>query len=420
MYKKRTSNSLFSPILAIIWGLVLLLQGLIWANLRHLLLPRTPTVELSASLLQDTLWIPLGLVLPAYLYALGRRHWPSGAPRRLLAAAALLLFLWALFQVTGYFRWLFVLLLLLALLAGRLLRHGARLSRHHWLYLACCLALVLNYRGQLLPSLGPLYGRGPGRLKILDYSISGNNKQGERDRLFALINQEDPEIIFIQEINSSDRKLFQRRLGQLYPHQIWADRFENYNGGAILSKLPFKEDHNYDITTPHMSGHININHAVIMVMGRRVHLFNGHLYPAGHAFLQLIFGKRTLESSIAQTNTAYLRRMVEAEKLREIVTRVGEPVIVGGDFNDTPNSPLYRSFSTDLQNAHEAVGWGLGTTYGQYSLSGSVAPALRFMIFDFLRIDHLFASRDFRILEARVIPLALSDHKPQIVRLALY
>lgn len=420
MQNKQSPKSPISPFLALLWGLVLLLQGLVWANMRHFLLPRTPTVELSASLLQDTLWIPVGLVLPVYLFALGRRQLPSGAPRRLLAVAALLLFIWALIHLTGYFRWLFLLLLLLALLAGRLLRSGVRLRRHFWLYLASCLALVLNYRGQLLPSLGPLYGRGPGRLKILDYSISGNNKQGERDRLFALIGQEDPEIIFIQEITSSDRKLFQRRLGQLYPHQIWADRFENYNGGAILSKLPFKEDHNYDITTPHMSGHININHAVITVMGRRVHLFNGHLYPAGHAFLQLIFGKRTLESSIAQTNTAYLRRMVEAEKLREIVTRVGEPVIVGGDFNDTPNSPLYRSFSAAFQNAHEAAGWGLGTTYGQYSLSGSVASPLRFMLFDFLRIDHLFASREFRILEARVIPFALSDHKPQVVRLALY
>ncbi len=238
--------------------------------------------------------------------------------------------------------------------------------------------------------------------------------------VFDLLVREDAEIVFIQEINSSDRKLFQRRLGDRYPHQLWADRFENYNGGAILSKIPFKSADNIDIGTPFMPGHTNINHAVVSVLGQDVHLLNGHLYPAGHAFLQLLFGKRTLESSLANTRTAYQRRMAEAEKLHDIVSRIDAPLILAGDFNDTPNSPLYDRFSETLQNAHATAGWGLGTTYGHYSMNGSVSRHMRFMLFDFLRIDQVFASRHFRILEARVVPSSISDHRPQVVRLSLY
>ncbi|HQI50188.1 MAG TPA: endonuclease/exonuclease/phosphatase family protein, partial [bacterium] len=406
--------------LFLFWVVVLTGEALVWGNLRVLFLPRVPTVEMAASLLQDTLWLLVGLALPFYVCALAFRQLPRRIARRALVAAVLLFWILVLGDLPLYFRWLFLLIGLLVFLAVRDARRSRSIRAHYFLFYMACLGLVLNYGPQLFPSFPSLRKAGPGHLKILDYNISSTLYGEKRAPLFELIQREKPDLVFIQEINSSDQKLFRRKLDDLYPYQLWADRFENYNGGAILSRIPFTEEHNIDLGTPYMSGHTNINHAVIRLRGEEVHLFNGHLYPAGHAFLQLIFGKRTLESSLAQTRLAYQRRMAEAEQLEQLVGRIKAPTIVAGDFNDTPNSPLYRRFEATLRNAFATAGWGLGTTWGQYNLKGSVPHWLRFILFDFLRIDQLFASRHFRILEARVIPLAISDHKPQVVRLTLY
>ena len=420
MNRRHPLKRIVSWSLFLYWVIVLTAMALVWANLRVIFLPRIPTVELGASLLQDTLWVLVGLALPFYLYWLVRRETQQRVHRILAAAVALLILLWALSDMLSYFRWLFLHFTLLAVAVVRELKRNRHISIHLFLYLTTCAALVLNYGPQLFPSFSALRRPGPGHLKILDYNISSSAHGERRTPIFDLIAKEAPDIVFVQEINSSDRKLFQRRLGDLYPHQLWADRFENYNGGAILSRLPFQSMQNIDIATPYMSGHTNVNHAVISLLGEEVHLYNCHLYPAGHAFLQLLFGKRTLASSLKQTRIAYQRRLAEAEQLHAIVSKVNAPLILAGDFNDTPNSPLYRAFGERLQNAHAVAGWGLGTTYGYYSLRGSVAKYFRILIFDFLRIDQVFASYHFRLLEARVVPLSLSDHRPQVVRLSLY
>lgn len=419
MNRFQSIRRILASLLFFYWVVVLTGEALVWGNLRVLFLPRVPTVEMAASLLQDTLWLLAGLALPFYLCALGCRLVPGRLARRALLVALPLFWILVLADLPLYFRWLFLLLGLLAWLAVRDARRSRTIHAHYFLFYLACLGLILNYGPQLFPSIPGVRRAGAAPLKILDYNISSTLYGERRTPLFELIQRENPDLIFIQEINSSDQKLFRRRLGERYPYQLWADRFENYNGGAILSRMPFKEEHNIDLGTPYMSGHTNINHAVIRLRGEEVHLFNGHLYPAGHAFLQLIFGKRTLESSLAQTRLAYQRRMAEAEQLEQLVGRIKAPVIVAGDFNDTPNSPLYRRFDATLQNAFATAGWGLGTTWGHYNLKGSFPPSLRFILFDFLRIDQLFASHQFRILEARVIPLAISDHKPQVVRLSL-
>lgn len=417
------TRSLISKILLyllfLFWIFILTAQLLIWANLRLLFLPQVAVVDMSASLLQDTLWIPIGLALPLYLMWLLLEEFPHWLYRSLIILTALLLLIWAVTDIETFFRGLFMLLAALFFVTIRHIRRSKEIRANAFIYLLACAGLVIHYGPQLLPTLNLSSHSGPGHLKILDFNISMRGKEEQRSRIFALIARENPDLIFIQEINSSDRKLFLRRLGVQYPHQLWADRFENYNGGAILSRIPFKNSRNIDIGTPYMPGHTNVNEAVISLLGQDVYLYNCHLYPAGHALMQLIFGKRTLESFVTHTRTAYLRRQAEAEQLHKIISRARGPVILAGDFNDTPNSRVYRLFNERLQNAFASAGWGLGTTYGHYSMQGSVSKHWSFILFDFLRIDQVFASPHFKILDARVDHLDVSDHRPQLVRVTL-
>ncbi|MBN2356176.1 endonuclease/exonuclease/phosphatase family protein [candidate division KSB1 bacterium] len=382
--------------------------------MRSIFFPRIPIVEMIAGLCQDTLWLPLAVALPGYLLWLSWVQLSSWWQRIIAAVFSVFILLWVIFAVNEFFRWMIILVAFLLFGVIQLVRQKRHLYANILLFVLAWLGVVLHYRGQLLPNL-PRFSSTEATLTILDYNILVGQRGTQRNQVFELIASEKPDLIFIQEINSGDRKLFREKMGALYPHQLWADRREYYNGGAILSKFPIKEARNVDLSTHHLPGHTNLNHAVINWRGRDIHLLNCHLYPSGHAFIQLLFGRRSLGSFIDHTRSAFLRRMDEAEQLAAITRKIQAPVIMAGDFNDTPNSPIYRLFQQQLQNAFAARGWGMGTTFGYHSLKQSVSPHWRGLLFDFLRIDHVFVSSHFRVEQARVLPVAASDHRPLLV-----
>jgi endonuclease/exonuclease/phosphatase family metal-dependent hydrolase len=76
---------------------------------------------------------------------------------------------------------------------------------------------------------------------------------------------------------------------------------------------------------------------------------------------------------------AFAMRARQAEILREHIAASPHPVIVCGDFNDTPLSYSYRLMSKGLKDSFMEKGWGLGTTYA------GALPALR--------IDYILCSQ---------------------------
>jgi endonuclease/exonuclease/phosphatase (EEP) superfamily protein YafD len=409
MLKKVTSYVLF-----FLWLLVLFNETWIWGAVQKLFLPDHPVVQVIASLLQDTLWLPIGLALPGYMFLLfQQRH--SGLLLRLAAAATCLaLFAWALLEPLSYFCYLFLLIPVYFLLLSLKIRTTQSIRANLLAYTLCLLGLVLHYWPQLWP---PLLPRSEATLTLLDYNIRVNQNIQDREKVMQLIDRLKPDLVFIQEISSRDKSLFSDRYRSFYPQQLWSERSENYNGGAILSRFPFTFSKNIDVYTRFSKGHFNLNHAVISFNGKNVHLFNGHLFPSGHAFIELLAGERSVASFLRDTHITYDRRVQEAEFLAQRLEQINEPVIMAGDLNDTPNSLTYRLFSTNLQNTFRKAGWGLGTTYGAYSLKRSLSPLASRLAFDFLRIDQVFVSRSFKIRSAAVLPLDVSDHRPQFITL---
>jgi vancomycin resistance protein VanJ len=97
-------------------------------------------------------------------------------------------------------------------------------------------------------------------------------------------------------------------------------------------------------------------------------------------------------------------RARQSEKLLAVIERTAEPTVVGGDFNSPPGSVAFEWVADRLQSAFDTAGTGFGWTF----------PAR----FPLLRIDHLFVSRDLRVLNCRVLPLRASDHRPVVADLA--
>lgn len=95
---------------------------------------------------------------------------------------------------------------------------------------------------------------------------------------------------------------------------------------------------------------------------------------------------------------ATIKRNHQLQSLLEDIEKVDYPVIVGGDFNDVPQSYLYTNISEKLQDAFTEKGFGLGTSF-----NGSI-PALR--------IDYIFSDKSVQVLNFKTHRVPYSDHYP--------
>ena len=93
-------------------------------------------------------------------------------------------------------------------------------------------------------------------------------------------------------------------------------------------------------------------------------------------------------------------RADQARMLRTYIVESPFPVIVCGDFNDTPQSNAYQVISEGLHDSFVDAGKGIGTTYAGH------LPALR--------IDYLMCSPSFKVKSHKVLDWDYSDHYPVI------
>ena len=102
---------------------------------------------------------------------------------------------------------------------------------------------------------------------------------------------------------------------------------------------------------------------------------------------------------------AFIKRAAQADIIAAHIADCPHPVIICGDFNDTPVSYTYRTIGNGLQDAFSESGWGLGRTYnGKF-------PSFRIdYILHSESIDALFFSRE---------KVMLSDHFPIIAYLKM-
>ncbi len=412
-------KKLFTSLLAGIWILYILLEIIVWqTSFRVGLFPNNAMLEIIANVLNDTLWIPLALTLPFYLSVIATKVTRFLSIKIGILLVGFVLFLAALFNLPVYFQYMIYLLVpFFAFVIYYIITF--RKFRYNIIFFSLALlGMILNYQGQLIPTID--LGANPQPiLKVMNYNILVSQYGRKRQNTINLIRHEKADVVFIQEINLLDRDLLRNELSDLYPHQLWSEKFETYNGGVILSRIPFISRQNYDIATEYMKGHMNLNHAVIQYQNQNVHLFNCHLYNSGGTFTGVLFGHLTPAQFKKRSETATLRHNAEVAMLAERILPIQEPVIFAGDFNDTPNSQTYRLFDERLQNAFAKAGWGLGATFGYRSLVNAVPKRLSFLVFDFLRIDHVFCSKHFKVHSAKVLPVDYSDHRPQTVKVQL-
>lgn len=115
---------------------------------------------------------------------------------------------------------------------------------------------------------------------------------------------------------------------------------------------------------------------------------------------------RDLRGIIARVKFAAQRRAAQARRVAHHVSQSPYPVILGGDFNDPPQSYAYRTLSSQLCDTFLQKGKGLGTTYAGH------IPALR--------IDYILVDKKLQILDHSVLKGNYSDHYPVVSNIRMH
>ena len=110
---------------------------------------------------------------------------------------------------------------------------------------------------------------------------------------------------------------------------------------------------------------------------------------------------RYILRTLRKLKKAFIVRSLQANRLAESIKSSPYPVILAGDFNDTPASYAYHIISKGLNNAFVLRGKGFSRTYVE-----SKYP---------LRIDHILSSKSMKPRSYRRPALPYSDHFPVIV-----
>ncbi len=257
-------------------------------------------------------------------------------------------------------------------------------------------------------------------LKVMTYNTCGFGENRSRDAakdMIAYIKQVDADVVCLQEFRSAKRhdgQTLQSIREQLkeYPYFCFTTpQASRLTGLATFSKYPIKSHRRLTFDS-------HYNHAClveVVVDGQPVNILNTHLESnqltlKDRAFYQdfiLDFDTNKLDevknNLFVKLAKAFRKRAAQVDRMRELLDRLSDPIIVCGDLNDTPISYTYHRLRGDLQDAYVSKGLGPGITYYE-----------NFFLF---RIDHVFHSHHFKTANVEIGNVTYSDHYPVIVTL---
>ncbi|RBL93599.1 hypothetical protein DF182_13900 [Chitinophaga flava] len=265
-------------------------------------------------------------------------------------------------------------------------------------------------------------------LTVMSYNVSQFGLYREKDSkynrqaMFALIKKQELDIACFQDFYTSEKKNdFNNREDisreMKLPYRFFSSDFNRNGmqhwGSIIFSKYPIIASDKVKMSMGPLSE--SLIYADIVKDDDTIRIINMHL--ESYRFNEKDYtdikkiknqedtGLVATKNIIQKMREAYIRRSQQADIVGNFIRQSPYPVIVCGDFNDTPASYTYFTIKGDLQDAFLKKGLGVGRTFG------GLAPTLR--------IDYVFASTDFRINSFRKIISDLSDHYPVIANLSL-
>jgi endonuclease/exonuclease/phosphatase family metal-dependent hydrolase len=275
---------------------------------------------------------------------------------------------------------------------------------------------------------GPFTKEKPDKaLRIMTWNVAQFNIMEDKQhpevksQMLNTINEYEPDIACFQEMVAEDSTIKNHgHVDEFLEKLNYKNYFYSYNvkedfwgyahfGIIIFSKYPIV---NKQTVSFYPNDYNSIfQYADVVKEEDTIRVFNIHLQSLRFSKENLKYietptvedeDKALKESKniIAKFKKGFLKRQVQADRIRAEIDKSPYPVIVTGDFNDVPNSYAYHTIGNNMNNAFVEKGSGLGRTFS------GISPVLR--------IDNIFVDEKMDVLQFNLVKKKLSDHFPII------
>lgn len=261
-----------------------------------------------------------------------------------------------------------------------------------------------------------------GGIKVLSYNVRNfdlynwsNNKE-TRNKIFSFLKKESAGIVCLQEFFQGDSGYFETLDSVIHVTQsidnhvkyTLSRRKKDHWGIATFSKYPiiFKGK----VPFKYKSNNICI-FSDLKIGNDTIRVYNMHLQSISFGYSDYKFIEALKENNdtldvddieIASKNIlrrikrAFIKRATQTAKILAHINACKYPVIICGDFNDTPFSFTYHEFAEKYRDSFMESGSGIGDTY-----IGNMPS---------YRIDYIFHSPQFISSNFEIHREELSDH----------
>ena len=255
--------------------------------------------------------------------------------------------------------------------------------------------------------------------KVLSYNVRGfdiyhwSNDPNVKSEIFKLFEEQEPDILCLQEYYTSRKggdthRDMTHQLLSLPNNAVYYTEnnvaqvgfgIATFSRYPIIrkSRIPFNSTGNAAMYTD------------ILFRSDTIRVFNLHLQSIkfrqkDYAFMDTVKLKysnqqmREIRDIGSQLKTAFTLRSEQATMISSYIKSSPHPVIIMGDFNDTPQSFTYRKIKKGNRDAFRKAGRGFGNTY-----AGELPS---------FRIDYILCSDPVIPYEFKRIKTSFSDHFP--------
>lgn len=246
------------------------------------------------------------------------------------------------------------------------------------------------------------------------YKATKGQELFTRNSIFSLIKEENADVICFQEFFHGNDTYFPT-IGPFMESQGTGYYFTNYikvfedwrhYGLATFSKYPIVKTG--AIRFDNSANNSGIFTDIVFKIDT-IRIFNFHLQSIGFSNADYQFVSEFIdpgfESNISgskvifwKLKNAFEKRSEQSKIVAKYISESPYPVIVCGDFNDTPTSYTYHTISKNLSDAFIRSGRGVGSTY-----AGDMP---------FLRIDYILHSDKLTPYKFKQHKVKYSDHFP--------